>query len=143
MEDARKHFRTADHMAYVTFTLLKENRLMIKIMSELAESVRSLIKAFLYYEYSFKRVVLYKDPQRNLKNFVDKIAKRYIESQNVLNLVKILEIAKKHREAPVEFVKKDTFVMLLGDRYETLTMDGVKEHLACVRKSLKSFPENI
>ena len=139
-ENAQRHFKTADHMAYVTFSLLKENRLMMKIMSELAESVKDLIKAFLYYEYSFKRVKLYHDAQRNLKTFIEEIALRYFEKEDLKNLVNLLEIEKKHKDAHVEFVRKDKFVILLGDKYETLTIGRVREVLHSVRGAISCFP---
>ena len=141
LERAKKHFKIADHMAYVTFSLLKENRLMMKIVSEIAKSVSELIKAFLYYEYSYKRVKLYRDAQRNLKTFIEKIALRYINKEDLKKIIRVLEIEKKHKDAPVEFVRKDKFVILLGDRYETLTIDVVKEFLSTARVFLSKFPE--
>jgi len=143
MEEARRHFKTADHMAYITFTLLKENRLIIKILNELSESVSNLIKAFLYYESDFKRVSLYRDPARNMKTFVEKIAPRYMEREDLKNLLKILDIIKKHKSASVEFVKKDKFVMLLGEEYETVDIEKVKIFLSSVRKVLAGLDNTI
>ena len=141
LELAKKHFKVADHMAYVTFTLLKENRLMIKVLVELSEAVNHLIRSFIHYEYAFKRITLYKDPRMNLKTFIGKIAPRYLEKDEIKTLIKILDINKKHKQAPVEFVKKDKFVILLGDEYVTLTIDKIKEYIYSVRKSLSKFPE--
>jgi hypothetical protein len=141
LDQAKKHFKTADHMSYVTLTLLKENRLLIKIVVELSEATLNLIKAFLAYEYSLKRVRLYRDPLMNLKTFQTKIAPKYLEKQDIVNLVKILEINKKHKQAPVEFVKKEKFVILLGEEYETITLEKVKEFLTTIRKVLANFPE--
>jgi len=141
LEQARKHFKTADHMSYVTLVLLKENRLLIKIVTELSEATVNLIKAFLSYEYNFKRIKLYRDPLMNLRTFQQKIAPKYIEKQDALNLIKILEINKKHKQSPMEFVKKEKFVILLGEEYETITIGRVKEFLASFRKALSAFPE--
>jgi len=142
LEEAQKHLKTADHMAYVTLSILKENRMLIKIVTELAESARNLIKAFLYYEYHFKRVKLYRDPQMNLKTFIEKIALRYLSKGDLENLIKVLKIEKQHKEAPVEFVKKDTFVILLGEKYETLTVESVREFLNSMRISVAQFPKS-
>jgi hypothetical protein len=142
LESAKEHFKIADHMAYVSLSILKENRMLIKILSKLAESTRDLIKAFLYFEYYFKKIKLYRDPQMNLKTFIEKIAPAYLAKEDLENLVKILKIEKKHKEAPVEFVKKDTFVILLGEKYETLTVESVREFLHSMRISLAKFPKN-
>ena len=142
MESAKEHFKIADHMAYVSLSILKENRMLIKIVSKLAESTKELIKAFLYFEYSFKKIKLYRDPQMNLKTFIEKIGPVYLAKEDLENLVKILKIEKKHKEAPVEFVKKDTFVILLGEKYETLTVESMREFLHSMRISLAKFPKN-
>ena len=142
IDKAKERFKIADHMAYVSLSILKENRLMIKIVSELAESAKNLIKAFLYYEYSFKRVKLYHDPQLNLKTFIGKIAPKYITKEELNSIIKILKIEKQHKVAPVEFVRKEKFVILLGDRYETLTVEIVREFLNFMRISLAKFPKS-
>jgi len=143
IENAKKHFKIADHMAYVTFTLLKENRIMIKILMELSEAISSLIKSFLYYEYSFKRINIYKDPKRNLKTFVESVAPRYIDKKCVVDMINIIEINKKHKQAPIEFVRRDKFVILLGEHYEILDVNRLKGFIGCVRKAIKSFPEQV
>lgn len=139
--EARKQFKVADHMTYVTFPLLNDYRLLGKILVGLSEAASNLIKAFLYYEYSFKRVPLYRDPVMNLKTFAEKVAPRYFERENLDKIIQILDIHKKHKQSPMEFVKNDKFVILLGDKYETLTLDKIKEFVICVKKVLKSFPE--
>ena len=141
LEEAKRHFKIADHLAYVTFTLLKENRLIIKILSELSVSVSCLIKAFLYYEYAFKRIKISGDAQKNLKTFVSDIALKYMSQEDLKNIIYILEVNKKHINSHVEFVRKDKFVILLGDKYETLDIQRVRELLHATRSSSKSFPE--
>tara|TARA_Y100000310_G_C20590284_1_gene767619 strand:- start:368 stop:829 length:462 start_codon:yes stop_codon:yes gene_type:complete len=141
--EAQKHFKTADHMAYVSFSILNENRLMIKIIGELAVATSNLIKAFLYYEAGFTRVKLYKDPQRNLKTFMEKIAPSYLDNDVLRGLIRVLEITKKHQDAAVEFVRKDKFVILMGDKYEILTIKTVRELLNLVRAAIGKFPGDV
>ncbi len=141
LENAREHLKIADRMAYVSLTILKDNRLLIKILQELADSVVELIKAFLYYEHAFKRVKLYKTPQMNLKTFKEKIALRYLDKKDIINLIKILKINKKHEHASLEFVRRDKFVIFLGDTYEIIDVNKIREFLVCVKRSIESFPE--
>lgn len=142
-EQAKRHFKIADHMAYVTFTLLKENRLMIKILNELYLSTRHLIRSILQYEYAYKRVQLYKDPVLNLKTFRQKIAPLYLAPEEISKVLQILELEKKHKDSPLEFVKKDKFVIMLGDRYETLTIEKIKEFIVVLRKLLSKITVRI
>ncbi len=141
LEEAKKHFKIADHLAYVTFTLLKENRLIIKILSELSVSASCLIKAFLYYEYAFKRIKISGDAQKNLRTFISDVALKYMSGEDLKNIIYILEVNKKHIDSHIEFVRKDKFVILLGDKYETLDIQRVRELLHSTRSSIKSFPE--
>jgi len=133
---AKYHFKIAENMTYITFSLLKENRLIIKILNELYESSNYLITALLQYEYSLKRINLYKDPLSNLKVFQDKVAPKYFNAEDSRKLVRIFELQKKHKLSPVEFVRRDKFVMLLGDKYETLTILEIKEFLSILKKLL-------
>jgi len=53
---ATKSLQTADHLTYVTFPLLKEQRLLLKVLEELQEAVVNTINAILQYEYSNRRI---------------------------------------------------------------------------------------
>lgn len=134
LAEAKKHFQIADHMAYVTFTLLKENRLIIKILVETAEATGLAIKAILQKKLSENKIKVYADTDKNLQIFLEKIASEYIDNKDIQNIAKIMEIRKKHINAPVEFVRKDKFVILLGDKYESLTIEYVKELMNSARR---------
>lgn len=137
---AQNHFKTADHMAYVTFSLLKEQRLMIKIIHELYNTSINLVKAYLFYEYSLKSIRLFRNSKMNIKTFKQKIAPKYFSEGDIENILKIFEIEQKHKKAPVEFVRKDKFVILLGDKYETLTIEKIRSYIYSVKVALGNFP---
>jgi hypothetical protein len=136
---ARYHFKIADHMAYVTLTLLKENRLIIKILNETAEAASFLINSILRKEHAEGKSRIYQDSGENLRNFVEKIAPKYIVREDVANLISLLEIRKKHIESHSEFVRKDKFVILIGDKYEVLTIEKVKEFMNSTRRLMARF----
>lgn len=137
-EKSKQHFKIADHMAYVSMTILKDNRLMIKILSELSESVKALILALLHYYHSKNLIKLYKDPVMNLKTFKEKIGIKYLTNSELNTISSILDIQAKHKESELEFVKRDKFVIFLGSRYETLTIEKLKEFLSLVRKFISN-----
>lgn len=136
LKQAKAHFQIADHMAYVTFTLLRDYRLIIKILIETSEATSSVINAFLQKYYSERRIKLYQDQETNLKIFLEKVAPEYLDKKDIENIAKIMEIKKKHVNAPVEFVRKEKFVILLGDKYEALSIEFVKELMNSARKLL-------
>lgn len=144
LADCEEHLKNANHMIYVGFSVLKEKRIIIKVVSEIAEAVSSLVKAFLYFELMNGRVRLSKNPEENLRRFEKKVAPRYFSKEEIEEIIKILRIQKAHKKAQVEFVRKETFVILVGDKYEKVGIGDVRVFLVRVKKMLMKFPkENI
>lgn len=137
---SKEDFKRANHLAYVTLTLLKENRLLVKILVDLHSSLTNLIKAFLYYEKERRLVRLSNKPIENLNTFLQKIAPKYLEKAEIKLIIRILKIARVHKDAPLEFVRKEKFVMFNEGRVETLTSDVIKTYITQVSKIISKFP---
>ena len=50
--EANKKFKLADHIAYVTYPLLKETKLLLTILENTNKSLILALNAYLYYDYS-------------------------------------------------------------------------------------------
>jgi hypothetical protein len=145
LESASKTLQTADHLIYITFPLIKDNRLLIKIFSEIYTSVLSVVNAVLQYDYAYKRIMLYSDARTNFKNFREKCAPRFgITSEEVVKMIEIFKIMEEHRQSPMEFVKMDKFV-ILSDSLQTdvVTIEKLKEYLLVARKILQKVNNKI
>jgi len=144
---AEKKIQTADHMIYVTFPLIKDKRLLLKITQEIKNAVTDCITSILQYEYLYKRINLYKDSKLNFKTFIEKCAPRYRIKKEEINLIlELFDFVEKHRKSPFEFVKDDKVVILSnGLKPKTLTVEKTKEFLIAVknilRKTRKTFKE--
>ena len=55
IENAKRHIRIADHIAYVTFPLVKEKRLLLKVLDDTYLVMINIINAILQYDYVYKR----------------------------------------------------------------------------------------
>ena len=139
-EKAKKHFKIADHMSYITFAILKENRLMIKIFNEITESIKCCILGLLGYYEEQGKIKLFDEMSLNLRTFKEKIAPVYLDSKEIHEIFSILSVHNKHKESSLEFVKRDKFVIFTGNGYETLTIEKIKQYLALNRKLLASIP---
>ncbi len=137
--EAKQEFKKANHLAYVTLTLLKENRLIIKILVDLHKVCTNLVKAFLAYEEQ-KGLRLYKDPMKNLELFFREVAPKYMDETESQTILKILKVAKNHKDSHLEFVKREKFVIMLGDKYETLTVDSIKSIISSLSRVISRFP---
>jgi len=127
---AQKALQTADHMTYITFPLVKEKRLLLKVLSELSISILSTINSILQFEYYHKRIQIYKDARDNFQTFKE-ISIRYgINPEQLRKLVEIMTLAEKHKRSPFEFVREDKIVIMSdGMQTETLNLDKIKSYL--------------
>ncbi len=134
---AIKSLKIADHMAYITYPLVTEHRLILKIFDEIYNSVINCINTILNYEYLYKRIHIYKDNQDNLRTFV-KCAKRYdLNNEQIKKILEILALYKKHKESAMEFVKNEKVVILADNlSTQTLNIKKTKEYLFLAKELL-------
>lgn len=140
---AEKRIRTADHMVYVTFPLIKDKRLLLKIIQEIKNAVMEGINSILQYEYLYKRIILYKNPKSNFKIFIEKCAPKYQITREEINLIlELFDFIEKHKESPFEFIKDDKVIILSNSLDpKTLTIEKTKEFLILVKNILRKTRE--
>jgi len=138
LEQAQKAFQIADHMTYITFPLVKEKRLLLKVLSELSSSVLSAINAILQYEYAWKRIQIYNDARANFETFKRIIPNYQIAPEQLAKLTEIIRLAERHKKSPFEFVKNDKIVIMSDSmQTETLTLEKIKEFILATKDFLK------
>ena len=54
--EANKRIRTADHLAYMTYPMLQDPKLIMKIAENVAEAMKYAIEAIVYYDRLYKRI---------------------------------------------------------------------------------------
>lgn len=139
LEKAEKIIKTAEHWIYVTFPLIKDKKLLLKVISEINLAVLNIINSILHYEYLYKRIKLTKKAQENLETFIQKCAPRYeITQSEIKTILELLKIAEQHRKSSMEFVKGDKIVILSEDMKKTIiTLEQTKEFLRNSKKILE------
>ena len=132
LNSANKIFKTSDHLAYVTYPLVKDNKLIIAITENLEEAMKKAIEAVLSYDRYYKRIMsIPQDFQSKLEIFRTSCMPRYNISTNYLNLLKELnEINEARRHSKLEFIRQDKYI-LTQDNFilRTLTYPKVKEYV--------------
>jgi hypothetical protein len=142
---ARKNVHIADHMAHVTYNLFDEPKLLLAIMENLFLGISSMMNAVLMRELEKKRVPSYADNfEDKFIVFKERCAPHYKVSNAQLNLVReISDIVLSHRKSPVEFVRKDRFVICNKDyKMKTLSINNIKDYISKT-KSLISHIEEV
>src|SRR3972149_11997681 len=129
--DAEKNLRTLDHIIYVTFPLIKDKRLLLKVIQEIKDVVTNCITSILQYEYLYKRISLYRDSRENLKTFTEKCAHRYNIGKDEIRLIlELFRFVENHKKSPFEFVKDEKIVILSeNSKPTTMTLEKTKEFL--------------
>jgi hypothetical protein len=129
-----KHLQMADHIAYVTFPLVKEKKLLLKIFEEIHKSLINMIFAMLVFEK--KKIQLNKDNKKNIKNFI-KSSKNYkINNEEIKKIIEIIELSNKHHNSAMEFSRKEKVVIMMDNlNISSIDIQKIKEYLS-LSKSL-------
>lgn len=137
LQKARKSIEFADHMVYITFPLVKENKLIIKILVEIEHSLKALISSILQYENYYKRISLYKNPALNLQTFIRLATKYSLTTEEISQIKEILLLAKKHEKAELEFTKSGKFIIMVNSSAFSISLEKIKSYLYTIKNILR------
>jgi len=138
LEKAMRNLQTADHLTYITIPLIKESKLLLKVLEELGLSLINIINAILQYEYLYHRIKLYADARENFTTFKNLTIRYNINPEQLTKIIDILTLIEKHKTSPFEFIKNDKIVIMSEEmKTETLTIEKVKNYLLEVKDVLR------
>ena len=107
---------------------------MVGVINESARAVSNLVKAFLIRENLGGR-----DVKKNIRIFVKVIAPKYLDELTGENLIKVLEIEKAQKTSPIEYVKGDKIILLIGGKYRFLTARRIGEFIESIKTAVRQF----
>jgi len=138
-DDVKRILRIADHMVYVTYPVLKENRLLIKVLDEIYAAVSRTFDVLLKKEYEFKRIKIYSDNKINMAVFEQRCASRYnLTNENMAGIKHIMALHEYHKSSPIEFVRQNNFIMMSDNlQTESITLQKLKILLAIAKEFIK------
>jgi len=143
LKESIKHLQIADHMAYVTYPLVNDKRLLLKIFEEVYKSIMNSIDSMVFIEYPMKSINEVNEVfiQRFLKEF----GKNYgLISERISKIFEIVEMNKRHRQSAMEFVRKDKIVIMSDSlKILTLNINKVKEYLLLAKELIIGINEKI
>jgi hypothetical protein len=145
LQEAESIIQTIDHIVYVTFPLIRDKRLLLKIILEAKTAVANCINSILQYEYLYKRIRLYKEPRTNFKTFREKCAKRYQITEEEIKLInELFDAVEKHKQSTFEFVRNEKIIILSESlEQKILTIEKIKEFLFLAKGILKKSKDVI
>lgn len=138
LTEATRITKACDHMIYVSYPLIKDKKLLIKIIIELKKSLAYCINSILQYEYIYKKIKLYSDAKANLETFINKSSIRFnITKQEIKNILELFEVVETHKNSPMVFTKDEKIVILTDNmRKEIITLEKTKQYLQLTKNIL-------
>lgn len=139
--EAESIIKRLDHMTYITYPIVKDKKLLLKILIETRIAIARMINAILQYEFLFKRIKLYKTPEENMKTFINYCAPRYNLSQNDIKLiVNLFDIVNMHKNSNFEFRKEEKLVILnQNSQPKVIFLEDVKEFVSLSKQMLSKI----
>jgi len=136
---AEHSIRIADHMVYITYPLIKEHQLLKKVLDELCTISMNIVQAILSYEYLNKRIQIHQDPKLNWDSFRQKSSVRFGLTNQEYEIIKeLLELAKKHKESSMEFIRNEKIVIMSNNlRTDSVSVDQLKKYLSNLKVILQ------
>jgi hypothetical protein len=130
---ALEKLKVADHLVGMTYSLVKEPKLLVSVIENISQALELTVTALLEYERELKAIPKYDDTfNGKMEMFRRKIMTKHNISNDVLDF--ILDVRKTlddHKKSTVEFTKKDKFVISDNDyNIITLKVDDVKKTLS-------------
>jgi len=145
LQKAIKTLQIADHMAYVTYPVVKDKRLFLKILENISQTLLYSMNSILQHDYLWKKVTLYKDPKSNFSVFKEKCAPRFnITKEEISQMLEILALVEKHKKSPLEFTRRDKVVIMSDNlRTTTIDIDKIKQYLVLTKKIIQKAKSGI
>ena len=143
MEEANRAFKTADHLAYVTYPVVTDRKLLMVIVEHLHRAITKSVEAILAYEYLYKRINhLPRDVSTQFSLFGETAVHYGIKKDLVSIMREINEIVDHRDKSPIEFVRKDRFI-IASDTFhlKTVTIEKVKSYIQHIKHLLEKINE--
>jgi hypothetical protein len=139
-EKARRNLQIADHMLYMTYGLVQDPKLLMAVMENVFLALTNAMSSVLHYEKLFKRIPPFPENfEAKYSLFKEKCASRYSVDDKYLNIIRdVKDIIAEHRKSPVEFVRKDRFVICSDNyRMKTISVEQIKQYISTTKAFLQ------
>ena len=135
-ELSKKKVAIADHILTQTYPLIKDAKLLLAVIENIFLALSYSMSSLLHHERYIKRIPVFSDNFTSKFNlFITKCVPMYnFKKDYILLIQNIKEILVAHKKSPVEFLRKDRFV-ICGDNYNltTISYEQTKNYLSLTK----------
>lgn len=140
MDKAVKNIKIADHMLTQTYPLVKDPKILLAVLENTFLSLTNAMGALLHYEVMNKEISPFQENFESKFNILKlKLMDKYkIDKGYVRFISDIRDMVVSHKKSPVEFARKDAFVICSDDyKLRTLTQDDMKAYVSRAKSFLQ------
>lgn len=139
----KKHINLADHILTQTYPLVEDTKILINVIYNIHKAIFMTISMALEHERNFKKIPPYHKNQESMINSFTFIQKK-LKNNYIPFIESINEIIKKHKESPIEFTRKDKFVICSEDyKIRTISVKEMKKYISMSKIFLNEIEERI
>ena len=135
LNKAIRHLQIADHMTYVTYPLVNDRRLLLKVFEEVYQSLINLMTSIVDYETQLKDLNIPKNDEEKIKRFFEIYSRNYLTAEQIIKIKEIMQVNLKHKQSAVEFVRKDKVIIMLDDlKTHSIDIKTIKSYLLIAKE---------
>lgn len=142
-QEALKKYQIAEHMLEVTYPLIQDTKLLLGVTQNLFLALTQAMSSILYHERLFKVIPPFQDNFESKFRLLYQKRVRYKISQEYFDLIlELKEIIQLHRTSPVEFRRKDRFI-ICTEKYKikAITRNQLKNYLKKTKEFLNQMEQ--
>ncbi|MFA5084690.1 MAG: hypothetical protein WC475_04945 [Candidatus Paceibacterota bacterium] len=149
LDRAEKELRGADHMVYITYPLIKDNRILKSVLDQMHNIAENIVHSVLNYEFRYMRIgpitITKLDVSgQNWSTFMKCYSRFNMSAEEITKLREMLEIIARHQSSAVEFTRKDRLVFMSnGAHAESVGFDQMKAYMNNLKAILKKAKDKI
>ncbi|HLD10610.1 MAG TPA: hypothetical protein VJB89_00885 [Candidatus Nanoarchaeia archaeon] len=140
---AQKHFKTADHLTYVTYSLINEPKLLLTVVQNLQKATYYTMEAIISFEQYNKNILtIPSDFESRFQILKKDCAKKYEIDSKLLNIIwELNNLTSFRQNSSMEFVRQNKYVLCDKDysKIEMIDIGKIKNYLINIRILLKKL----
>ncbi|HLD02157.1 MAG TPA: hypothetical protein VJC07_00455 [Candidatus Nanoarchaeia archaeon] len=144
--EANQLFVTADHLAYVTYPLVNDTKLLVVVVDNLHKSLFKGMQALVRYDKIYKRIPPIGDDFYSVfEAFKTRTGPRYNFSRDfTMLMIDMNNLLKERADSPIEFRRRDHFVIASQDyKLRAINLNKVKEYVTGTKHFIQRLNEVI
>ncbi len=139
---AKNSLRTADHLTYITYPLIKDAKIIVSITENIYSSVIDCMNSLIEYDILYKRIGLQgSDFDTRFDIFKENVKNRHKIDRETIELIKELRtIIKSSKGNHAKFMREDKFYLYTSDfKTRSLTLEEIKDFLIKTKRFINKL----